>query len=229
MLQYLINATEALIAAAVLIGMLLAYVFRVYGARGRKTVLIGVLIGLAAAIVMAYLKNKTKLIDTGLWNIWIFSATALALIALAVLDAIRGLREKQRLAAPVAAAVIAGLLMFYSLPDVLAYPYNIVLGGFSVFSTGFIYRFIGLVLGVVLMVVACLAVYQVCIRISPKTVGLLMKLALLVNSLQQISKIVNLLRAKRIISGRFVFTIVKFTSNHANLFIYLVLLTALLS
>ena len=223
MLQYLINATEALIVAAVLIGMLLAYAYRVYGPRGRKIVVIGILVGLAAAIVMAWMKNKTKLIDTGMWNIGTFSATALALLVLVVLDALRKLRERQNPAAPVAMSVIACLLMFYSLPDVLAYPYTIVLGGFSVFSTGFIYRVIGLVLGEILVVVACAAVYQACIRLSPKAVGILMKLALLVNTIQQITKILNLLRAKRIISGHFVFTIVKFTSNHASLFPYAVL------
>ena len=226
MLQYLINTTQLVIAAAVLTGLLLGYSYKVYGGRGRKTALIGVLVGFLLAVVMAWMKNKTKLIDTGLWNIITFSVTFLALIALIVLDAIRKLREGKRLPAPIAMAVIAGCLLFYALPDVLAYPYTIVLSGNAVFSTAFIYRLIGLVLGEVLMVVAAVAVYQVCRRLETGTAGLLLKLALAINTVQQITKVLNLLRAKRYISGHFVFQVVKFTSNHANLFIYLVLLTA---
>ena len=226
MLQYLINTTQLVIVAAVLTGMLLGYCRRVYGVRGGQTVLIGAAVGLLLAIVMAWMKNKTKLIDTGYWNIITFSITLLALIALIVLDAMKKLREKQSLAAPVAAAVITAMLLFYALPDVLAYPYTIKLGGFAVFSTGFIYRFLGEVVGLILVTVAGVAVYQASMRLTPGITGLLMKLALIVNSVQQIAKVLNLLRAKRIVSGHFVFQVVKFTSNHANLFIYLVLLTA---
>ena len=226
MLQYLINTTQLVIVAAVLTGMLLGYCRRVYGVRGRKCVLIGAAAGLILAIVMAWMKNKTKLIDTGYWNIITFSITLLALIVLIVLDAVKTLRGKQFLGAPIAAAVIAAMLLFYALPDVLAYPYTIKLGGFAVFSTGFIYRFLGEIVGLILVTVAGTAVCQACTRLTPGLTGLLMKLALIVNSLQQISKVLNLLRAKRIISGHFVFQIVKFTSNHANLFIYLVLLAA---
>ena len=226
MLQYLINTTQLVIVAEVLTGMLLGYCRRVYGARGFKAVLIGAAAGLLLAIVMAWMKNKTKLIDTGYWNIITFSVTLLALIALIVLDAVKKLRERKSLAVPVAAAVIAAMLLFYALPDVLAYPYTIKLGGFAVFSTGFIYRFLGEIVGLILVTVAGVAVYQACMRLAPGLSGLLMKLALFINSLQQISKVLNLLRAKRIVSGHFVFQVVKFTSNHANLFIYLVLLAA---
>ena len=226
MLQYLINTTQLVIVAAVLTGMLLGWCRGEYGPRGWKTVLIGGLAGLVLAIVMAWMKNKTKLIDTGYWNIITFSITLLALIVLIVLDAVKTLREKQFLGAPIAAAVIAAMLLFYALPDVLAYPYTIKLSGFAVFSTGFIYRFLGEIFGLILVAVAGTAVYQACLRLTPGITGLLMKLALIVNSLQQISKVLNLLRAKRIISGHFVFQVVKFTSNHANLFIYLVLLAA---
>ena len=226
MLQYFISTTETVIVAAVLTGMLLGYTWKVYGQRGRKAVLIGVLVGLILAAGMAWMKNKTKLIDTGMWNIVTFSVTLLALLALIVLDAIPALRKPRRIAAPAAAGVIACALLFYALPDVLAYPYTIALGGFSVFSTGFIYRVLGEVFGLILAVVAGVAVYQVCARLSESLVGFLMKLALAVNSLQQISKVLNLLRAKRIISGHLVFQIVKFTSNYSDLFIYLVLLIA---
>ena len=227
MLQYLINTSQLTIVAAVLTGMLLGYMQRVYSMRGQKVVLIGAVVGIVLAIVMAWMKNKTKLIDTGYWNIITFSVTLVALLALIVLDAIRRLRNKQSIAAPVAAAVIVCALLFYALPDVLAYPYTIALSGFTVFSTNFIYRVIGMILGLILAAVAGTAVYKVCLSLEPGLTGVLLKLALIVNSIQQISKVLNLLRAKRIIRGHFVFQIVRFTSNHSNLFIYAVLIVAL--
>ena len=226
MLQYFISTTETVIVAAVLTGMLLGYTWKRYGTRGRKAVLIGALIGLLLAAVMAWMKNKTKLIDTGMWNIGIFSVTLLALLGFLVLDPIPALRKNRRLAAPIMAGILACALLFYALPDVLAYPYTIALSGFSVFSTSFIYRVIGEVLGLILVAVAGAAVYHVSASLSEGLVGTLLKLALAVNSVQQISKVLNLLRAKRIISGHLVFQIVKFTSNYSDLFIYLVLLLA---
>ncbi|MBR1780370.1 MAG: DUF2318 domain-containing protein [Oscillospiraceae bacterium] len=227
MLKYLITGTQSLIVAGVLLGMLLAYHALVYGKLGRRIVGIGALVGLVGAIVMSYLKNKTKLIDTGAWNIRIFTVTACALLLLIVLDAVGPLRRRKFPAVPVLGGLLAGLLLFYVLPDVLAYPYTIVLGGTSVVSTDFIYRMIGLVLSVLLVALSTLAVHNVCLRVSPGLVGTLMKVALGINSLQQISKIVQTLLARRIIVNHTLFQIVKFTSNHSDWFIYATLLVAL--
>ena len=84
MLQYFISTTETVVVAAVLTGMLLGYTWKRYGPRGRKTVLIGALVGLVLAAVLAWMKNKTKLIDTGFWNIVTFSVILLALVLLIV-------------------------------------------------------------------------------------------------------------------------------------------------
>ncbi len=229
MLKYLITGTETLIASAVMLGILFAYIRSVYGGRGRKILTAGALLGLAAAIVMAYLKNKTKLINTSTWNLRIFSVAIAALLLFLVLD-LGWLRKRRdgRAGAivPGVAAVLAFTILFYALPDVLAYPYNFVLGGETVFSTGFIYRLLGLLLGVGLSVLAALAVEQVCRRVSPGAVGILLKLTLTVNAMQQLSKILSILLARRVITSRPLFRVVRFTSNHADLFIYAILLLA---
>ena len=227
MLKYLITGTRDLIVCAVLLGMLFGYLPAAYGQRGRRFLSWGALLGLLAAAVMAYLKNKTKLIDTGWWNLRIFTVSIAAWLLMAGLDWKR-LREKQPfcVAVPALGGVLAFLLLFYSLPDVLAYPYNFVLGGEAVLSTGFLYRLIGLLLGVGLCVLAAVAVEQVCRRVSPEAAGALARLALGVNALQQLSKILALLLAKRIVTNRTVFRAVRFTTNHADLFIFVILVIA---
>ena len=229
MLKYLITGTETLIASAVMLGMLFAYIRTVYDGRGRKILTVGSLLGLAGAIVMAYLKNKTKLINTSTWNLRIFSVAIAALLLFLILDLgwLRRRREgKAGGIVPCVAAVLAFTILLYALPDVLAYPYNFVLGGEAVFSTGFIYRLLGLLLGVGLSVLAALAVEQVCRRVGPGAVGVLLKLVLTVNALQQLSKILSILLARRVITSRALFRVVRFTSNHADLFIYAILLLA---
>ena len=229
MLKYIISCTELLIVAAVLIGMMLGYSYAVYGRKGRKITGYGILAGLVIAIIMSWMKNKTKLIDTGFWNIITFSIILAALIVFLIFDAMRKKREAQSPIVPVSLGVISAMMMFYALPDVLAYPYVIVLGGFTVFSTDFIYRFIGIVIGCAIVMVAAVSMYQVMQRLKREHAAVFFKAALLINSAQQVSKVLNLLRSKRIISGKLVFQIVRFTSNHASWFIYGAMILAALA
>ena len=229
MLKYIISCTELLIVAAVLIGMMLGYSYAVYGRKGRKITGYGILAGLVIAIIMSWMKNKTKLIDTGFWNIITFSIILAALIVFLIFDAMKKKREAQSPIVPVSLGVISAMMMFYALPDVLAYPYVIVLGGFTVFSTDFIYRFIGIVIGCAIVMVAAVSMYQVMQRLKREHAAVFLKAALLINSAQQVSKVLNLLRSKRIISGKLVFQIVRFTSNHASWFIYGAMILAALA
>ena len=229
MLKYIISCTELLIVAAVLIGMMVGYSASVYGKKGRKITLIGVLAGLVLAVIMSWMKNKTKLIDTGFWNIITFSVILAALIVFLIFDAMKKKREAQSPIVPAALGVISAMMMFYALPDVLAYPYVIVLSGFAVFSTDFIYRFIGIVIGCTIAAVTAVAMYQVMLRLKRSYGALFLKAALILNSTQQVSKVLNLLRSKRIITGKLVFKIVRFTSNHAAWFIYGAMLLAVLA
>ena len=90
MLKYLITGTRDLIVCAVLLGMLFGYLPAAYGQRGRRFLNWGALLGLLAAAVMAYLKNKTKLIDTGWWNLRIFTVSIAAWLLMAGLGAAGG-------------------------------------------------------------------------------------------------------------------------------------------
>ena len=227
MLKYLISTLEYIIVPGTLLGMMFSYTASLCGKKGQKILMWGCLAGLAAAGVMAYLKNKTKLIDTGSWNIRIFVLSLLAFAVFLLLDTAwfrKRAGEKAGTVITVPVTVLAFLQIFYSLPDVLAYPYTIVLSGEAVFSTGFLYRIIGIVLAVILTVVTALSVCFVCSRIRPAATGILLKIALLIVAFQQITKILQMLLAKRIITSRPLFRLVKFTANHSDLFIFGVLL-----
>lgn len=231
MIKYLISVTENLIVPGVLLGMLFACTRRHFNRRGVIMLTIGSVIGLIGAAVMSYLKNKTKLINTTDWNLRIFTVYLAALVLYLIFD-IAFLRKKtggkNGVIVPFLAALLAGDVLFYTLPDVLAYPYNFVLGGQAVFSTGFLYRFIGMILGLVLVLVAALAVHFVAYRMEGRTSELLMKLALVITGLHYASKILQTFVTRRILTGHNLFLIVKFTSNHSRLFVFGVLACAAL-
>lgn len=228
MLKYFVSTTEYLIVAGVLVSMILVYIRQKYEGKGLKIAVIGSIAGFAAAIVMAVLKNKTKLINTGVWNTRIFTVALIALVLFLIMDT-KAMQKKfgdrGYLLAAIPAAVLAGLHLLYACPDVLAYPYTIMLGGESIISTGFLYRFIGILFAVILVVLTGFAVWFVCVRIKPSSTGTLLKIGLIITGVQQFIKILQQLYSKHIISGSGYFTIIKFASNHSALFIYAVLLT----
>ena len=233
MLNYLITVTENTAVTAILTGLLYAFVFYSCKKEGRRILTGGVVLGIAAAAVMAILKNTTKIIDnsggTGMWNVRIFSVSLLTLIIYYVLSLKpirRRLGTKGNYILSAVMAVMAFTLIFYSLPDVLAYPFTFSLNGASVFSTAFFYRLIGYILGIILALVICFSVEHTARKVSGEVIYWVLNTALFINALQQAAKIIQVLHAKRIISGHILFVIARHSSNYSNIFIYAVMLTA---
>lgn len=122
-------------------------------------------------------------------------------------------------------------LLFLRTPcrSVLAYPFNFTLNGASVFSTAFIYRFIGWLLGIILCLLVCLMELKTAKRASGGMLTVVVILALAVNGFQQIVKAIQILNSKRIaFTGHEWFVIVKHATNYSDLFIYAMLVAALI-
>ena len=231
MLKYFIDVTENLIVPGVILGMLFAYAGQIWRSRGVMITAAGAGLGLLGAAVYSYLKNSTKLISTPWWNLRIFPVFIGAFLLFVLFD-LPFIRRKtggsRSVICPLLSAVMAGDILFYSLPDVLAYPYSFVLGGQAVFSTGFLYRLIGMILGLVLVFVSAAAVHHVAVHMSEFMTGLFLKLILLICSLQFGAKMVQIMYTRRMLSGKGWFRIAKFSSNHSNLFIYAVMAVILM-
>ena len=229
MLKYLILVTKALSVPAVLLGMLYACVTEACGAAGRRILHIGTVTGFASAVLMAILKNKTKLINTGVWNRRIFTVSLIALLLFALFSLLRKkLGGAGKLLAPVCAAVLSLTLLLYALPDVLAYPFLFSLNGISLLSTDFLFRLIGWLLGLALAFLTFLGVQSTARRVDTAAVGALTAVVLGVSGLQQTSKIIQELYSKRVLRGKGWFTIIKYASNYSDWFIYIILLAAVI-
>ena len=233
MLKYLILVTENTAMPAILLGLLYAYIFAEFKQKGRRIVTIGAGAGLLAAIIRAILKNTTKVIDNtggaGMWNVRIFAVSTVALLLYYIFGS-QKIRQKMGIAGewltPVLASVWTFCLVFYALPEVLAYPFNFNLNGESVLSTAFFYRLIGYFLGLVLSLIVALAAGHTVKRLEFRLMARLLNMALFINGFQQIGKAVQVLHAKRLIKGRAFFLLARYTANLSDWFLYAVMAVA---
>ena len=233
MLKYLILVTENTVMPAILLGLLYAVIFAEFKQKGRRILSVGAGVGVLAAVVRAILKNTTKLIDntggTGMWDVRIFAVSTLALLLYYIFSN-RKLRQKMGAASewitPVLAGLLAFTLLFYALPEVLAYPFNFNLNGESVFSTAFFYRLIGYLMGLVLALVVGLAAGHTAKRLEIGRMAMVLNLALFINGFQQVAKAVQILHAKRLVKGRMFFLLARYSANLSDWFLYAVMAVA---
>ena len=229
MIKYFIQATEDMLLAGIIIGMIFGFAKKFFGKPGRLIVYIGTAAGVILSGVMSYLKNATKLIDTSMWNMRMFIVAVSMIVVFAVFAI---LKKKLRLISEIVMAlsltVNICVLFLYTLPDVLAYPYSILLVEKTVLSTTFLFKCIGLILGLILVYLTALAVDSGSKRLSNKNAILILSLALGVNVVRQVLNIIRIMVTKRLIkSNSTLFAIIKFSSNYDKLFLYLVMVIAL--
>jgi uncharacterized membrane protein len=221
-LKYFILTTEDLITAAIMVGMMLAYVCAYKNKKGKNIMTAGVISGFVFAAVMAYMKNATNKVDTGKWNLLIFGLSVLALLLLWLFSALhKKLKAAGDVLVPLMLAIMTSMSILYALPDVLGYPYAILMTEKSVLSTAFLFKLIGIIFGIILCVIVTVSVYHGGAKLTEKTLMLIMSLALALNAVRQITVAFSILLAKRMIaSNHTLFVIAKFSTNHNDLYIY---------
>ena len=197
MLKYIITVTEDLLITVTLVTLLYALCAKAFGRRGAVTQWAGIGVGVAASLGMAILKNTTKLIKTNQWNQGIFYCTVLFSV-LFVLLSLCFLRKKDApwhagsLIACAAGACAAALLIFYELPDVMAYPFNFNTGENGILSVEFLVRFLGWAFALILMLVYSRFLYKCAYRINGMGLPrLVLNLGLLINAIRCFGQILR--------------------------------------
>jgi uncharacterized membrane protein len=114
-----------------------------------------------------------------------------------------------------------GALLFYALPVIFLYPTEFALAGESIFSTDFLFKFIGFTGGLLTVVLTALGLYKAGKALSPGFLKIILIIALLVNICNQIIMIVQFLLARRIIPMiRWIFRIIVAAVNNNMVFLY---------
>ncbi|MDO4866398.1 MAG: Fe-S-containing protein [Clostridia bacterium] len=233
MLKYLIAVTGSTAVPAVLLGLLCAWIVPAYKRRGTLTVCVSAVAATLAALAYTILRNTTKVIDksggASMWNVRVFAVSAFALIIFYIFSPLAARRKAGgavRALALAAAGVLTLTQTFYAMAQVMMNISKFNLGGEGMLSTAFITRIIGLILGLVIAVVILTAMIQVALRMKPGTVLALLWAVLFVNAFQQVSSALGTLYSKRYISGHGLFQFIKFTTNHSDLFTYVIMAVA---
>jgi uncharacterized membrane protein len=234
MLRYFFQVIENLLSAGILTGLL-------WAAGNRKRPLLwGCAVGTGAALILAILRRTTALINRGFFNLWILSFALLfgilyILFLWGVLQKIPPLKKRPSLAEalpPSISALLLGALLFYALPTIFLYPTEFALAGESIFTTDFLFKFIGFTGGLVVVLLTGLALYKTGRGLSPgegavprsRLVKVLLTATILVNMANQGVVIVQFLLARRMIPMiRWLFRFIVAAVNHNLVFLYILM------
>ena len=180
MLKYIIMVTEDLMIAISLTTLLYALCGMFGGLSGRKAQRFGVLAGVVLSAAMAIVKNVTGWISTNQWNQSIFYWTILFSLLLIILSPFYKRSAEKSGGKPtglmtvfhVLSALVIVLLLFYELPDVMAYPFNFETAGEGIISVAFLVRFLGWAGALILCTVFLRFLYKCVLQLNRPTLTL---------------------------------------------------------
>jgi uncharacterized membrane protein len=239
MLRYFIQVIENLLATGMLLALLWAAPDAGGGTGRKRRALWGCAAGMGAALVIAILRRTTALISRGFFNLWVLSFAVVFTVFYILLlwGTVRkapflqkrpsGSRMAEAVSGYVngcANAALMGVLLLYALPAIFLYPTEFALAGESIFSTDFLFKFIGFSGGLLVVILTALALYKTGKAAPPRLVKILLTIVLLVNVCNQIVVIVQFLLARRIIPMiRWVFRIIVAAVNNNIVFLYILM------
>ena len=243
MLKYFEQLTVDLMIPAILVGMLYAFIKFKLGKSCRIAFLAGGGFAIAASIFVAIQKNTNRDLKLPFWNgftyvllIVLVIASAVLILSMIVWFAVKKVRPVTRFLVTAAAVTVMIAAVVYSLPDVLAYPFNFDLQGNSVFSTDFLYRLIGVILGFLLDLIACIAAFKIFKPLSNALSVILIDLATFITAFSVLGRLIQLMLQLQIVRQTrdkalfsFLFPILQFVNNNKELFIYGVMACALIA
>ena len=212
------------LTTAILLAMLFAFVQPGNKQKQKGWLVWGFTAGIASAFILSVLKSTTVLINREYWSIGILSVAIFSEILFYILS--WGFRQKR---APnfheriwsVIYAVLAASLLLYALPDIFLYPTDFLITGESVFSTDFLFKTIGYLVGLLIVGLSGVALYKAGKSLSFKLVRILLTIGLAVNMVNQIATIAQFLLARRIIPmSKGLFEFIKISVNYNDFFLY---------
>lgn len=234
MLKFFEQLTLDLMITAVITGMLYAFVKFKLNKVCKIAFLSGGGLALAASVFVAVQKNTNRELKLPFWNgftyvlLTILAVASVALILFSLLWlAAKRLRRITQYFVTAAAIVVCFTSIVNGLPNVLAYPFNFDLQGNSVFSTDFLYRFIGLLLGFLLVLVMCIAAFKTVKKASAALSVIFMDIAVFIGAFSVLGRLLQLMLQLQIIRQnrdrdlfKLVFLVLQFVNNNQALFIF---------
>jgi uncharacterized membrane protein len=229
MLRYFVQVIQNLLTT----GILSALLFASCGdEKEKKRAAWGSFAGAGAALVLVVLRRTTALVNRTVFNVWILAAAIASGILFIVLYWRKHIKTNQTFFGFADAgaygswlnntrAFLLGALLFYGLPTVFLYPAEFALAGESIFSTDFLFKFIGYAAGLTAVALTGLALFKIGQRLSGTTTRIFITVIFIINMCNQAVAVVQFLLARRLIPmNRWVFRIVAAVVNNNIVFLF---------
>jgi len=193
---------------------------------------LGILLGSVFGLILAILRYTTALINRELWSMGMLTAAIVSGILLIVMLWLllpRKLPGVLTHAANVFSFILTASVLFYITPDIFLYPTEFVMSDQSVFSTDFLFKLIGYLAGVVVVVLTAIAVCKAAKTVSVRLLKIVLTAEMLILIADYAATIAQLLIARRMIPmSHGLFEFIKITINHSAYFLYGAIVIALI-
>lgn len=225
-LKIFVKVLESGIAFSLITAVVFAYYRTENANKKRVVVLLSLLIGFAAGIVSAILRSIPHLLNRSNLTFYSVIPVILSMLLILILMGLRNRIASRRYENLMTVGTMLYVISshFYYLPSILLQMTSFAYYGESVVSTAVLFRVLGFVFAILLMVLSAVMVHVAAVKMSGRSVGAVAALSLLVMSVTQVNVVVQRLYFLRVIpKNRAVFQTIAFVSNHANLFYFLMM------
>ena len=174
MFKYLWMVIQDLFLAVTYAALMHTMLSRVAGRRGRLIHGAGLCAGVLASVAMAVVKYNTKLIISSHWNHYIYAVLMALTVLFLVLTFCFGRKEKREADAGgtilcAAGSALSAVLIFYSLPGVLLYPFSFNTMGQGYLSSYYLVRMAGWLGALILLLIYSRLLSHCALKIKPYT------------------------------------------------------------
>ncbi len=229
MFKYIIQVVGHFLVTAILLAMMLS-LFR--GAE-KKYLLKGAIGGIAASFLLAFLKYEAIFVNREYGNIVILCISIFSGLVFCALTLFSEERKNNcyfHALYGIAGGLLAFSLILYTLPDVLLYPTEFLAIDESAFNTGFLFKNIGYLIGLLLVGLTGWALYKTVLPVGGQILKKLFLLLILLNMVTQVTFIIQVLLARRFIPTRqWLFDVISPLINAGDIFTYIFMLLTLLA
>ena len=172
MFKYLWMVIQDLFLTVTLTTLVHSMLSRAAGRIGRLVHSIGLGAGVLASVALAIVKFNTRLIVSSHWNHYIYAVLLVLTVLFLILSLCFSRNERQSGKAggwllSVAGALISAVLIFYSLPGVLLYPFSFNTMGQGYLSAYYLVRMVGWLGALVLLLIYSHMLSRCALEIKP--------------------------------------------------------------
>ncbi len=215
---------EAGIVFSLLISLILAFYTSKNSKYKNYVIISSFILGLIAAGISIFVRSIPNFINKTELSFWSMVPIVISLFLILVFIIFENKINKVLYDRAISISVIVYIvgLCFYYLPSIFNESNKFVYYGESAVSTLVLFRILGFVFGIIMMVLSALVIYKTSIKLQSDKLRVIVFLSLFVSGISQFNLIIQRFYSKGIIPRNVnFFRLIAFIANHENIFIFI--------